>query len=138
MQSCCAVQTTCGRHTFLQVKSHPKSHSCVIRMSSARRLHIVHTRFQPQKYFQLNSRATALLKIKNITLSMTGVPIKSSVRRNVSEPRWLLKASTLEFAGILCTFTTKLDVCFLKVTVLFFGIEDSIISAILLRMSIST
>ena len=31
-------------------------------MSSARHLHIVSTRFQPQKYFQLNSRATALLK----------------------------------------------------------------------------
>ena len=50
-------------------------------------------------------------KFKSITLSVTGVPIKSSVRRNFREPRWLLKASKLEFAGILCTFTMKLDVC---------------------------
>ena len=46
------------------VESHPKSHSHVVRTSSACRLHIICTKFQPQKYFQLNSRATALLKIK--------------------------------------------------------------------------
>ena len=51
------------------MKSHPKSHSRVICTSSACRLHVVRTRFQPQKYFQLNSRATALLiKLKPIVL----------------------------------------------------------------------
>ena len=60
-----------------QVKSRPKSVSRVVRTSSARHLHIVRissahhphvirTRFQPQKFFQLNSRATALVKRKTI------------------------------------------------------------------------
>ena len=62
------LQTTCEWHTCLQTiyppaddvwmtyvicqpKSHLKSHSCVIRMSSARR-----PRFQAQKYFESKSR----------------------------------------------------------------------------------
>ena len=35
-----------------------------ISVSSAHHLHVVCTRFQPQKYFQLNSRARALLKTR--------------------------------------------------------------------------
>ena len=41
---------------YLPAKSPTKSHSRVIRMSSAHHLHVVRTRFQPQKYFHLKSR----------------------------------------------------------------------------------
>ena len=48
------------------VKSRLKSCSRVVHTSSAHHPHVVCTRFQPQKYFQLNSRATALLKIMTL------------------------------------------------------------------------
>ena len=40
----------------LPAKSPMKSHYHVICMSSTHRLHVVRTRFQPQKYFHLKSR----------------------------------------------------------------------------------
>ena len=52
-------------------------HPYVICMSSACRPHVVCTRFQPQKNFQLNSRATALLKMNTLnihTLPLALVP----------------------------------------------------------------
>ena len=44
------------------VKSHPKSHSRVIRRSSACRPQVIRTRLESPKYFQLNTRATAWLQ----------------------------------------------------------------------------
>ena len=64
MQSCCLLSSACRANNICRppVKSHLKSRSHVICISSACCPHVVHTRFQPQKYFQLHSRATALLK----------------------------------------------------------------------------
>ena len=59
------MQMMCRWHMSSASEISPKiSLSCrlhIIRMSSAH--HVVCMRFQPQKYFQLNSRATALLMI---------------------------------------------------------------------------
>ena len=62
------------------VKSRPKSHSSVICMSSACHPHVICTRFQPQKYFQLNSRARALLKRDKIDIKpLFPVPLNSTL-----------------------------------------------------------
>ena len=77
MQSCaddvcvcrCRVDDVRMTYVIHQPKSPTKSRSHVVRTSSAHRLHIVCTRFQPQIYFPLNSIAeTALLKIKKRNL----------------------------------------------------------------------
>ena len=74
MQSYCADDV--GRHMSSSSEILPKvsllSHQHVVCMSSACHPHVVCMRFQPQKYFQLNSRATALLKRLN-----RGKPLKT-------------------------------------------------------------
>ena len=60
------------------VKSHPKSHSRVICMSSACCLHVVCTRLQLPKYFQLNSRTALLTK----TVIIVQLPHKLSDANN--------------------------------------------------------
>ena len=56
----CVDESTSEISPKISLSCHPHITAC---MSSAHHLHIVCMRFQPQKYFQLNSRATVLLKM---------------------------------------------------------------------------
>ena len=70
MQSCCADD----------VRTHMSSSSEISpEVSFSCHQHVVCTRFQPQKYFQLNSRATALLKI--MRFATTCIPLYLSIIR---------------------------------------------------------
>ena len=85
MQSCCAddvrmtyvvLQWNLARSlTMVSSVRHPH----IIRTSSAHHPQVVHTRFQPQKYFQLNSRATALL-IREDDIKNHNAPIEKSLQ----------------------------------------------------------
>ena len=57
------VQITCGQHADIVCQWNLAWNLTL--MSSTCHPHIVRMRFQPQKYFQLNSKATALLKMKS-------------------------------------------------------------------------
>ena len=67
---------TYGWHISSPAKSPTKSHSCVICTSSTCHLHVVCGEISALKYFQLNSRATALLKkvLENTGTTWLGSP----------------------------------------------------------------
>ena len=70
------------------VKSYPKSHSHVICRSSACHPCVVRMRLQSPKYFQLNTRATALLKMNMIQTTFWLLDVYL---------RWNLPSRTLDF-----------------------------------------